>query len=73
MRAVLQHRLAHSIVEGVVSRPAIPLLHQQRKIAAMVNMRMREHDRVQLLRRECQLLVDFTSLLPMSLKQTTIP
>jgi hypothetical protein len=48
------------------------LLHQQRKIAAVVNVRMREHHAVQLLCRQCQMLIDLTSLLPMSLKQPTV-
>ena len=73
MRAVLQHLLAQVYRRRRrINRPAIPLLDQQRKIAAVIDVRMRQHDRIQLIRRQRQMLIDLASLLPVSLKHSAV-
>ena len=73
MRAVLQHLLAKVDRRRCrVDRPAISLLHQQRKIAAVVDVRMRQHDSVYLIRRQRQMLIDVPRLLPVPLKHSAV-
>jgi hypothetical protein len=42
------------------------------KATPLQNVRVREHDGVQLLRRQCQVRVDLASLLPVPLKRPAV-
>ena len=55
-----------------VDRARIPVLYQRRQIAGMVNMRVREHDRLHVLRAHGQLTVDLSRLLSSPLIGTAI-
>ena len=81
MCRIFQHRPAQvNRRRRRIDRPAIPLLRQQRQVAAMVDVRMRQHHRIQprrrfarkLLRRQRQVRVDVRRIVPPALKQPAV-
>lgn len=73
VRTVLQHLCAEiDCGRRRVDRPAIALFCEKRQVAAVVDVRMREDDSVQLRRRQRQMGIDFARLLPVSLKHAAV-